>query len=561
MGVTVPVIWLAKEGVCSRCRWDEWIVEDLLNGAQKRPATLMSAAHGTTSSIGRAGSLHPWVVVLPGGNHVDDVDWVNKQLSGIAELILFITSDEGAAFPVEKLNHPNMRLWIQTPRPEASYPVGTQFFGVGSARAWEYAIPQPKEHRAMLAGQRTHQRRDDAFANTVRVPNSFVRESRGFLTGLDRPEYLDALARSWWAPAPSGAITQDSFRFYEALELGTIPIPDGLRADGAGQGYWDMVAPGFPIAPITDWRRLPSLLDSAEQLLTAAEIELMTHGWWHTRRREMARTLASQVGNDAPHPLTVIVPTSPIKSHPSTKIIEETVRSIRERTDAEILITCDMPRSELSHYKERYTDYLRDLMLLAEHEWWNVTPIVMNKFCHQVEMLRRTLPHIDSKYLMYVEHDTPLVGDIDFDQVIAAMKASDLNVIRFYHEAAVHPEHEHLMTGAVHSNGWRPTMQWSQRPHVAKVSFYEKFILRHFETTARCMIEDAMFGIVEGAWLSQGADAWESWRMGLWHPAGDSIQRSTHLDGRGPDSKYEEQFKYRYRGDRPPGAPAGANQT
>jgi hypothetical protein len=549
------VFWLAKPDVCTQCRWDEMFVEDLVGGAQKRPATLPGDVEHIRYMDSHPGDSGPTMFVLPGGNHVDDVDLVNAVLADFGEVILFITSDEGSNFPVEKLNHPNLRLWIQVPRPEIDYPVGTQFFGEGSGRAWRSATPCEKVYRAMFSGQENHERRSDVLANTARVSNSFVRGTKGFSQGLERAEFLRTMGQAWWAPAPAGQDTQDSFRFFEALEMGTIPIPDALRADGAGEGYWNMVAPGFPISPIKDWRQLPSLIDSAEQFMTAAEIELSTHNWWHMRRRDLARTLASQLGNDSPHPMTVVIPTSPIATHPDTSIIDETIRSVRERTDAEILIMCDQPRPEMTHYAERYTEYLREVMVRAEHDWWNTTPIVMTKFCHQVEMLRQTLPHVDSEYILYVEHDTPLMHDIDFDQVIAAMRASDLNLMRFYHEVAIHPDHQHLMTGAVHSNGWIPTMQWSQRPHVARRSFYEKKVLRIFESTARCMIEDPMFGIVEGEWLSGQHEAWNRWRMAIWHPEGN-IQRSGHLDGRGPDPKFEDRFKYRYKGTRPPGAPA-----
>jgi hypothetical protein len=548
----IPVIWLAKDGVCTRCRWDEWIVEDLLSGAQKRPSTLPREWVEDEPNL-YGGELA--VFVLPGGNHVDDVDWVNKYLVPWQEVVLFITSDEGAEFPVEKLDHPNLKLWIQTPRPEVKYPVGTQFFGVGSGRAWAHARPEEKTRRLVLMGQRNHTRRNDAFDNARRVPGSDVMETEGFLQGIDRATYLRHLREAWWAPAPSGVISQDSFRFYEALEMGAIAIPDRFRQDGKGDGYWDMVAHGYPVLPIGDWRRLPSSIDASE-VLGVSRIQLMAHEWWHERRREMARTLASQVGNDSPHPLTVIIPTSPIETHPDTAILEQTVDSIRDRTDAEILITCDMPRPEMMHREADYLEYLRRVLILCEREFENTTPVVMNHFCHQVEMLRRTLPLVDSEFIMYVEHDTPLVGDIDFDHVIDVMRKGELNLMRFYHETAVHPEHEHLMTGDVHSDGWRPTMQWSQRPHVARRSFYEKRILRLFDSTARCMIEDAMFGIVEGAWLSRKHEAWREWRLALYHPVGN-IQRSTHLDGRGGDPKFEDAFKFRYRkGARPAGAPA-----
>ena len=150
--MTTPAIWLAKEGVCTRCRWDEMFVEDLLSGAQKRPATLPAVEHFEVNGWVRS----PWermVVMLPGGNHIEDVGWVNEALSSVDEVILFITSDEGSHFPIHELSHPNLKLWIMTPRPEIQYPVGTQFLGEGSGRAWRHAWKAPKVHRAMLAAQ------------------------------------------------------------------------------------------------------------------------------------------------------------------------------------------------------------------------------------------------------------------------------------------------------------------------------------------------------------------------------------------------------------------------
>lgn len=549
----IPVIWLSKDGVCSRCRMDEWIVEDLLNGAQKRPATLPQFEH-FDDPFGIDGDV---VVVLPGGNHVDDVDWVNTELNFFDSVVLFITSDEGALFPVERLAHPNLKLWIQTPRPEVNYPSGTQFFGVGSGRAWRHARPQiEREHRLALAGQRTHARRDQAFAEASRVSGSVVQETTGFMKGMERTEYLELLRNAWWAPAPSGILTQDSFRFYEALEMGAIPIPDALRSDGGGRGYWGLVAPGLSLEPIVEWRSLRSSIDAAEAF-GRGMLQSVVHEWWHVRRREMARTLARQLGDPEPEPMTVIIPTSPIPSHPSVKILDEVIASVRARTDAEILVIADGPRPEMEHRAEDYEAYWRTVLSKAEVDWWNVTPISMGRFCHQAEMLRRVMPLVDSEYILYVEHDAPLVNDINFPAVIAAMRAANLNLMRFYHETAIHPEHEHLMTGAVHSDGWRPTLQWSQRPHVAKRTFYERRVLKpHFSSTARVMIEDVMFGVCEHALAVEGPEeGWRRWRMGIWHPQGN-IQRSVHLDGREGDPKFEQLFKYRYPGnEKPPGAP------
>lgn len=550
-----PVIWLHKDGVCSRCRMDEWIIEDWLDGAQKRPAAGLVPVHTEATSL-EGVAYQQAVIVLPAGNHIDDVAWVNEQIRWVQKLTLVLTSDEGAHFPVDKLRHPNMHLWVQTPRPEVAYPDGTRFFGVGSGRAWRHVHPLPVVERLFFAGQNTHARRDAAIAYASRVPGDVkVIATPAFMQGMERTAYLAHMNQTLWAPCPSGIETQDSFRFYEALECGALPIADGLRIDARGLSYWDLVAPGLPLKPVGDWAELPQLVRDHPAPEAAA---VATHAWWHLRRREMVRLLAQDVGvEEGREDLTVVIPTSPIPSHPSTKILDETIRSIRERTNAEILVMCDGVRSEQRSRQPDYNEYLRQILQKAEADWWNVTPIVYGVHLHQARMLQLTLPRVHTEYVMFVEHDTPLVGEIQFETVLKTMADNRLNVMRFYHESVIQEDHEWLMTGPVRPGGWRPTMQWSQRPHVARTDFYEKVMTENFATDANVMIEDVMFGIVEHSHRVIGDHVWNLWRLGIWHPEGN-IQRSIHLDGREGESKYEERFRYRYPGGtegRPPGSP------
>lgn len=552
-----PILWLHKEGVCSRCRMDEWVIEDWLDGAQKRPVPSLVPEHIDTSNLVGL-RYQKAVVVLPAGNHIDDVEWVNEQISWVDQLTLVLTSDEGQHFPVYLLRHPDMALWVQTPRPEVAYPLNTRFFGVGSGRAWRHVRPLPVVERLFLACQKTHDRRDAALANAARINGDVkVLATEAFMQGMERTAYLAHMNQTMWAPAPAGIETQDSFRFYEALECGALPVPDGLRVDNHGSGYWGLVAPGLPAQIIDNWGQLPQLIESHPAPERAA---IAAHAWWHLHRREQIRTLASDVGEAAGRgdgEMTVIIPTSPIPSHPSTKIIDETIRSIRERTNAEILIMCDGVRPEQRSREFEYREYLRAILQKAEGDWWNVTPIVYGPHLHQARMTQLVLPMVHTQYVMFVEHDTPLVNDIDFEEILTTMSENRLNVMRFYHETVIQEGHEWLMVGDVQPGHWRPTMQWSQRPHVARTDFYEKVMTENFAPGANVMIEDVMFGIVEHSHRVIGDPAWNLWRLGIYHPDGN-IQRSTHLDGREGESKFEDRFKYRYPGGtegRPPGAP------
>ena len=56
--------------------------------------------------------------------------------------------------------------------------------------------------------------------------------------------------------------------------------------------------------------------------------------------------------------ITVIIPTSVIRSHPSTAIIDETINNIRYHLpDSEIILQIDGIRDEQLHRKKEYDEY------------------------------------------------------------------------------------------------------------------------------------------------------------------------------------------------------------
>ena len=59
--------------------------------------------------------------------------------------------------------------------------------------------------------------------------------------------------------------------------------------------------------------------------------------------------------------LTVLIPTSPIPSHPDTAILDETIANIRKYTDAVIIIMADGVHESLAHRTKDYEAYLTRL--------------------------------------------------------------------------------------------------------------------------------------------------------------------------------------------------------
>jgi hypothetical protein len=197
---------------------------------------------------------------------------------------------------------------------------------------------------------------------------------------------------------------------------------------------------------------------------------------------------------------------------------------------------CDGVRPEQQDLTDAYNEYLRRVVWKAMHHWDQVYPVIMGQFVHQAEATRRTLDRVYTPLVLFVEHDTPLIGDIPFGQLGDAVKAENL-IIRLHHEAAVHPEHVHLNAGPLRTAAGvpiQPTVQWSQRPHLAQTDKYRHLIATYFTPESRTFIEDKMHGVAH-------YDRWEDWRLALYHPEGD-IKRSTHTDGRAGASKFDVVF-------------------
>jgi hypothetical protein len=95
--------------------------------------------------------------------------------------------------------------------------------------------------------------------------------------------------------------------------------------------------------------------------------------------------------------ITVVVPVSPIKSHPETTIIEETLDSVRHHLpDAEIILTCDGVRREQEGRRADYEEHLRRLVWLADHKYGHTLPIIFDDHRHQTGMMRSMIDEIQT---------------------------------------------------------------------------------------------------------------------------------------------------------------------
>jgi hypothetical protein len=279
--LVIPVVWLKGERLC----WDQHLLGRYLSGPQ--------FTHHTDRAPGPDGA----VVVVPA--QYFDVSEVNRVIRDLPWALVILTSDEGSTFPHEGLEHPNMVLWVMTPRPDRHD--GNRFLGEGVPEGTRQVLADCEQEAhdrpidVFFAGQVTHERREAALAAMADLDDTLevgVQRTDGFLQGMGREEYLQLLAATKIAPCPAGALTPDTFRLYEALEAGCVPIADDHTADPDYPiGYWNLVYGAVPFPTICDWADLDK--EVAAILADWPWHSARCSSWWQQRKRtERLRLLA-----------------------------------------------------------------------------------------------------------------------------------------------------------------------------------------------------------------------------------------------------------------------------
>lgn len=593
MSDDIPVSWVGYEGHPARGKWDQRFIERLLNGEEGCPP----AAYRFIDTPWTPDDGQGRVIVFPAGGYRDagiehKVRYqLQQDLAKLDWALVIATSDETQSFDWYKIDPwpDHVKLWVMLPRVDHTYPPGTRFIGEGSphpAREIQRYKALTRDLDVFFSGQGGHVRRDLAWSAIEKLSERGLKvkahRTSSFLRSMaddeivpepgDDHEYMHGLTRSWVAPCPSGIASQSSFRFYEALEAGCIPIVDGISPVG-NEGFWAMLGLD-KVAPIIDiWRDLGAMCEAVlvDRCGTAAGVQSR---WLQYKRRLVSQLHADvieldqrPIPVDGPHDMiTVVIPTSPIPSHPDMSIIQATIESIRvELPGAEILIAADGVREEQAQLAARYHHYLHDLCQWANSQF-NVWVFTHDEHLHQSGLMRSILPEVNTPFVLFVEHDTPLEGTVPFAEMLVEMDRWELNSMRLLHETAIPPGSERLFLERIQGSGmyapWVPTIQWSQRPHLARTDWYREIITTYFGAESRTFIEDLMHGVAQVGTDPKGLsyaarmrrhEAWERWRMAVYAPDG-SWKRSGHLDGRAGESKFS--VKFAYDGERPEDAPA-----
>jgi hypothetical protein len=232
-------------------------------------------------------------VVVPGPQNIGHEEEVNIQIQNISRLVLFITGDEEGKFDISKISHPNAEIWIQYPHEQHKdynkLPIGVP------QHLKKFAPEYPsKDNDLYFGGQITHSRRKQLAKVMSTLPNALFRPTAGFAQG-DKPiDYYRILASCKIAPAPSGAVVIDSFRFFEAIEMLCLPIADRIDPKGNSLDFYNyLFGYDIPVEHVFNWSELNKLVP--ELLNQYPKNMHKVVAWWIKYKRDLGIKIMRQV--------------------------------------------------------------------------------------------------------------------------------------------------------------------------------------------------------------------------------------------------------------------------
>jgi len=220
------------------------------------------------------------VVVVHGGREIGQIDRLNEDIKKLKWVLLVLLGDEENSFPIEKVEHPNKKIWIQEPLP-GRHEFADRFMinGYGHDRK-RHIVECEKDLEWFFGGQVSHERRRACVDALRTIPwGGVVLETKGYYQGVSMAEYIKLMCRTKVVPCPSGPFSQDAARPWDALECGAVPILDNFSPVRKEPGFWKMVLGEHPFWVVTDWKEdLPLLIEMMKchwEVQATASLE-----WW-----------------------------------------------------------------------------------------------------------------------------------------------------------------------------------------------------------------------------------------------------------------------------------------
>jgi hypothetical protein len=222
------------------------------------------------------------ILIIPGRYWHHQANQISEAISRYDWVLAVRVGDEEDLFQTDRVFHRNIKWWVQSPKPGTDY-ADARLFGIGFPPHFNVLWPEERVTAVFLSAQNTHSVRNECFAalDNVTVPK-LVAETAGFTQGMDKKLYVGSMQAAKIAPAPSGPVTADNFRLYEALEAHTVPIADTKT-------FWNNLYPDAPFPIVDNYDQLAGYIE--DQLDQWPVNSNRVTVWWMHQKRQLTTWL------------------------------------------------------------------------------------------------------------------------------------------------------------------------------------------------------------------------------------------------------------------------------
>lgn len=224
--------------------------------------------------------------------------------------------------------------------------------------------------------------------------------------------------------------------------------------------------------------------------------------------------------------LTIIITASYIPSHPSIKIMKETIESLSCLSIApntNIILAHDYNNNKM------YTEYLNNLYAYIKTLSYNVIVTVCKTHVHLTGNIRNALDYVKTKYILVVQHDLKFIKECDIQNIIHDMDENpSMKYIRFNKRANEKKgwDAKNSLFGLQHVGKYYTytrTPAWSDNNHICLTSYYRDIVMKE------CKDGGPMEGTLH--FKIKDKSSWERYGTYLFG-ALDYPAIISHLDGR-----------------------------
>jgi hypothetical protein len=270
--------------------WDAGLLSSIM---EKHP-TVFQQVNSPVSPIISDKAMY---IIVGKPNPVELRDYLSKCAPGLVVL----TSEEDAYYDWKAAIPEHMDVWTQYYHPSTKSEIKERLLLGPPLRIRDYKINKhlPKKYLWSFVGQVQNPFRQQCVDTLKFWGGGFMQIVENFggigQGGMEYQQYLDIMCESKYVMCPAGSMCVDSFRVYEAVECGAIPITD-VRSprDPEGFNYWKEVVGHYAPVQIEDWSKIGGLLFDLE----GGHSSVDRNGyWWDGYKIELEKKLLRYARN------------------------------------------------------------------------------------------------------------------------------------------------------------------------------------------------------------------------------------------------------------------------